>query len=186
MTQDSRFFRQISALVAQAIADLDGLDLAEVSQPAASGAPLFATVQSHFERQGWQHQRLPGKTALRFTYQGQQGKWVCIVSTREQARQVVIYSLYPPLVPEARRLAIAEFLTRANYHLTLGNFDLDFESGQVRLRTGLLLTPDTFRPALLQQLLLHHLQTADRHLGPYLAVLAGERSPQEAMTQLHP
>jgi len=61
---------------------------------------------------------LSGKTALRFTYQGQCGKWVCIVSTREQVRQLVVYSLYPPLVSAEQRPAIVEFLTRANYLIT--------------------------------------------------------------------
>ncbi|NJL02531.1 MAG: YbjN domain-containing protein [Spirulinaceae cyanobacterium SM2_1_0] len=178
------FFQQISTFVAQAIADLDGETLAALPALPATKAALFDSIQSYFERNGWQCQRLTGKTALRFTYQGQHGKWVCFVSTREQARQVIIYSIYPQNVPETQRLVIAEFFTRANYHLTLGSFEMDFESGQVRLRASLAIASEAIDAASFQQLLLHNLQTADRHLPGFLAVLSGKKRPREAIAEI--
>jgi len=68
--------------------------------------------------------------------------------------------------------------------LTLGNFDLDFESSQVHLRTCLPLYGESLEPEMLQQLLLSHLQTADRHLVPFTNVLAGRQSPREAIAAL--
>lgn len=37
-------------------------------------------------------------------------------------------------VSEAERLAVAEYITRANYVMTLGCFEMDFNDGEVRFR----------------------------------------------------
>ena len=37
-------------------------------------------------------------------------------------------------VSEAERLAVAEYITRANYAMTLGCFEMDFNDGEVRFR----------------------------------------------------
>jgi len=53
VTETNRFFEQISMFVAQAIADLDGVDLAEVRASVPSSLPLlFSSVRGYFERQG--------------------------------------------------------------------------------------------------------------------------------------
>jgi hypothetical protein len=40
-------------------------------------------------------------------------------------------------VPEAKRQAMAEFLTRAKYGLCMGNFEMDFGDGEVRYKASL-------------------------------------------------
>ena len=45
-----------------------------------------------------------------------------------------VYSISPVKVPEEARLRVAEYLTRANYGLTIGNFELDFSDGEVRYK----------------------------------------------------
>ena len=45
-----------------------------------------------------------------------------------------VYSISPVKVPEEARLRVAEYLTRANYALTIGNFELDFSDGEVRYK----------------------------------------------------
>ncbi len=42
--------------------------------------------------------------------------------------------MYPVKAPEEKRLAIAEFVARANDGLRIGNFELDFGDGEVRYK----------------------------------------------------
>ncbi|MCI8650164.1 MAG: YbjN domain-containing protein [Anaerotruncus sp.] len=45
-----------------------------------------------------------------------------------------IYSVLPVKAPEDKRSAVAEFITRANYGLIHGNFEMDYEDGEIRYK----------------------------------------------------
>ena len=48
---------------------------------------------------------------------------------------VTCYHTAPIKVPLEQRAAISEFITRANYGLTNGNFEMDFSDGELRYKT---------------------------------------------------
>ncbi len=45
-----------------------------------------------------------------------------------------VYTVFPVKAPEEKRGAVAAFLTRANYGLILGSFELDFDDGEIRFK----------------------------------------------------
>ena len=49
---------------------------------------------------------------------------------------VTCYHIAPIKVPEEQRVAVNEFITRANYGLTNGNFEMDFNDGELRYKTN--------------------------------------------------
>ena len=49
---------------------------------------------------------------------------------------VTCYHVVPIKVPEEQRIAVNEFITRANYGLTIGNFEMDFNDGELRYKTN--------------------------------------------------
>lgn len=49
----------------------------------------------------------------------------------------VLYLYHPLTVLQPLRLQAAEFITRANYGLPVGNYELDFEDGELRFKIGL-------------------------------------------------
>ena len=53
------------------------------------------------------------------------------------------YHIFPIRVSEERRAAVCEFITRANFGLKYGNFEMDFNDGELRYK--LLLTEHNFR-----------------------------------------
>jgi len=50
---------------------------------------------------------------------------------------ILIYSTLPFFVPKENMLKVGHLLARANYCLTCANFELDWESGQVRLKASI-------------------------------------------------
>ena len=48
---------------------------------------------------------------------------------------VTCYHTAPITAPLEQRAAISEFITRANYGLTNGNFEMDFSDGELRYKT---------------------------------------------------
>ena len=49
---------------------------------------------------------------------------------------VTCYHIAPVKAPVEQRSAISEFITRANYGLTNGNFEMDFNDGELRYKTN--------------------------------------------------
>ena len=48
---------------------------------------------------------------------------------------VTCYHIAPVKAPVEQRAAVSEFITRANYGLTKGNFEMDFNDGELRYKT---------------------------------------------------
>ena len=124
----------------------DGSDPADdVDQ---SGSLLDAVI-AFFTNDDWTFTKLQGQTVLHMAYQGENGLWNCYAQTRETEEQFIFYSIYPDLVPEDRRSSLAELLTRLNYGLVIGNFELDLDDGEVRYKTSI----DTVGSALKSQII---------------------------------
>jgi hypothetical protein len=63
------------------------------------------------------------------------GTWKFYAQVVEEHEVVLFYSICPLRVPEELRLEAAHFLTRANLGLASGNFELDFDDGEIRYKT---------------------------------------------------
>lgn len=94
--------------------------------------PLLQVLEEYLRTQGVEGARHPSAPAIRF----RSGPLICVAQARGE-RQLLVYCLAPASVPPPRRVAAAEFLTRANYGMAVGNFELDMEDGEVRFKTSL-------------------------------------------------
>ena len=60
------------------------------------------------------------------------GLFELVIETDSDPREVNIFLYLPNNVPEAKRLQVMEYLTRINWHLPMGHFEMDLDDGQVR------------------------------------------------------
>ena len=142
---------------------------------------LFNIVEKYFTDEEWYFMKLDGKSILQLSYQGKNGKWSCYAQVQEEQQLFYFYSVCPINVPEEKRMAAAEFLTRANYGLRVGNFEMDFSDGEVRYKTSLDVENDRLSPALISNLVYANLWTLDRYLPGLMSVIYGGITPQEAV-----
>lgn len=147
-------------------------------------AALFEIVVSFFESHDWPISQVEGETALQMAFQGENGQWSCYASTNEARQEFVFYSLCPINVPENQRLAMAEFLTRANYGITIGNFEMDFDNGEIHYKTSIDVEGDELSTALIQQLVAANVVIMNQYLPGIMAVIYGNVSPKEAIGQI--
>jgi hypothetical protein len=76
-----------------------------------------------------------------------------------------------------------EYLTRINYGLIIGNFEMDFDDGEIRYKTSIDVEDDPLTPALIRPVIYVNLLNMDRFLPGLEAVLTGELTPQAASAQ---
>jgi hypothetical protein len=121
-------------------------DLMALSKSASKGTAssgdrvtgaLLADLRALFRENGWPFSDVRGAPVLFSELSGVLGRWKFYAQVVEEQDLILLYSVCPLRVPEDRRTEVSEFLTRANYGLVAGNFELDFEDGEVRYKTAL-------------------------------------------------
>jgi hypothetical protein len=69
--------------------------------------------------------------------------------------------------------------------MAMGNFEMDFENGAVRFKTGIDVTGDELTPALLSPLLYANVLMMSTYLEGLLDVAEGDVAPMDAIAAAH-
>lgn len=147
------------------------------------GAIYDAAVQ-FFKEEEWVFVEIEGKPALSLNYAGKSGTWSCFAKAEEDKDMMLFYSYCPVKVPENKRPLVGDFLTRANYGLLIGNFEMDYNDGEVRYKTSIDVEGDELSKALVKRLVYDNLAVMDRYLPGVLSEIYGGASPTEAIAQV--
>lgn len=147
---------------------------------------LLRVLTDFFVAQGWSFSRHAEKPILRFEFAGKNGNWRCVAQSIPARQQLLFYSVCPVPAPEAKRTAVAEFITRANYGMATGNFEMDFSDGEVRYKTSLEcedVSPiDDFN--LIRPMVYRNLTMLDRYLPGIMQVIYADVSPADAVARI--
>jgi len=93
-----------------------------------------------------------------------------------------VYSLCNHNAPEDKRAAVAEVITRANYGLNIGNFEMDYRDGEIRFKVSMPVDPDQeLTDELLRLLIGVNVTTHTRYLRAIEAVLYRGAEPRKAV-----
>jgi hypothetical protein len=156
---------------------------AGLKSPATDGQ-FFEKIVNFFKEDDWPIVQIEGEPLLQMVFQGENGKWTCYAKAREDQEQFVFYSICPVNAPENKRLTVAEFLTRANSGMIIGNFEMDFEDGEIRYKTSIDVEGDSLSSALIKQLVYANVMMMDAYLPGIMSVIYGDVSPKDAIAQI--
>jgi hypothetical protein len=113
------------------------------------------------------------------------GRCDTFIDVRTEPNQILIFTTLPTNVPQNQRTRIAEFISRANYGLIIGNFELDFNDGQLRYKASYNYD-DTFPNS--ETVFLTNLYATfnmmDRYLPGIMSVIYANILPQDAISQI--
>jgi len=150
--------------------------LASRPHPEADGdgsRSLLEELKRVFSENGWPYSEVRGAPVLLADLSGPAGRWSFYAQAVEEKDLILLYSICPERVPEARRLEVSRFLTRANYGLAAGNFELDFEDGEVRYKTVLHLQGDELDGLVLKRLVRSNGIAVESYLPSLGSLIAG-------------
>ncbi len=143
----------------------------------------FQTLGKWLEEDDWHPTQIEGVLAYRTGFAGDHARVVCIAEIRAQ-QQFLFYALVPNKVPSDRRVPVAEALTRANWGLRIGNFELDFSDGEIRFKSSLDFEGELLTPALIRNTVYPAVATLDHYLPAIMAVAYGDKDPAEAIAEI--
>ena len=162
----------------------------EADESEASLQPLWANERilevmiRFFTEDDWSFTKIQGQSSLQIGFQGKNSEWNCYAKAREKQQQFVFYSIAPINAPEEKRSAIAEFLTRANYGMTIGNFELDFADGEIRYKTSIDVEGVSLKFPQIKRLVYTNVTMMDEYLPGIMSVIDGDVLPEDAIAQI--
>jgi hypothetical protein len=142
---------------------------------------ILSQLIRFFEDDGWRYEQISDLPALRTGFAGENGRWTCYAHAREAEHQVVFYSVLPVNVPPEKLSVVAEFVTRANYGMIVGNFELNYEDGEVRYKTSIDVGAGGLSLPLVRQLVYPNVATMDHYVPGLMAVIYSPTSPADAI-----
>jgi hypothetical protein len=142
---------------------------------------ILDTMLRFLDDDHWPYAHIKDETQASIRYQGVNGLWMVFLHAHEEHHELIIYSILADHAPEEDRLRVAEFVTRANYGLSVGNFELDLSDGEIRFKTSIDVEGSTLTPALVRQLLYINITTVDKYLPGVVFLLYHGYTPEDAV-----
>lgn len=142
----------------------------------------WSQIEQFFIQDEWPIQQIgENKRWMRTGFKGKNGQWTCYVNYIEHLDVVLFYSISPLTVPEDRRYAMAEFITRANYGMYIGNFEMDFDDGEVRYKSSLDVEDTELSFDMFKNILYPNVMTMDKYLPGLMSVAFSNTTPVDAI-----
>lgn len=149
--------------------------------PTIEHGPIQRSAARVYTKGGWPATELEDGSGFTMQVEGSDGEWSALAITDDDADRFVFYSLSPVDASPERLPAMAELLHRINHGLVSGTFELDHDTGEARLRTGIefitlprtVLADDDLLDAILNDLSAANVEIFDRYLSGLVAVSLG-------------
>ena len=143
----------------------------------SSSSLLFAAVEETFARMQWTGRRVPGREVLEADFDTHHTRIRVHVQAFAEVQAVSVGTTPGHEVPDSRAGLVSEMLMRTNLELTIGAFELDYDSGRVLFRATNIFPPDAADPRIIASLVHTALAETDR-LTPFLTLVL-RMSPEE-------
>ena len=148
-------------------------------------AGIFSKLIDFMEAEEWKYEILEGETVIRFHYRGSAGRVLCYGDVEEDKDWLIFYSYLPVNAPMDHLHEMAEFITRANRGMRIGNFELDFDDGEIRYKTSIDVEGGELTHKMIDNLLRANLSTMNRYFPGMMKLIYGDtRSPAELVREI--
>lgn len=131
---------------------------------------LHATVMEAFKSMGWKYRVVPDQEVVECAFEAHHTKVVLHAQSHSEAGILTVVASSSLNAPLSHFRAVAELVMRTNKELNLGNFEFDWDGGQVMFRISNVFGKHRADPRIIASLAHTAVAEMDR-FTPYLAEL---------------
>lgn len=131
---------------------------------------LFSAVQETFARMGWECRRVEGREVVEADFEVYHTRTRIHAQAFADLQAVSVVGALSHKVPDSRSGTVSEMLMRTNKELTMGNFELDHDSGTVLFRATNIFAPEHVDGNIIASMVHTTLAEVDR-LTPFLTIV---------------
>jgi hypothetical protein len=140
--------------------------------------PIMQTILRVIHARNWRYARYTDRPSVELSLACQFSSIRIVATAREKEHQAIVYAIMGQRVPEARRAAVAEFITRVNNAFFIGDFNLDFEEGMLCFRAGVDAEGGSLTEKMVANLIDMSSYAADSHHESLMQVIYGGADPR--------
>jgi hypothetical protein len=107
-----------------------------------------------------------------------------VLETDDDLHEVTLYVYLPEVVPERKRYTVMEYLTRVNFHLPMGHFEMDMDAGKLRFVTGQIMEGTDLSAKILLMLMRNALDRVETFFPGVLRIVHGNLHAVAALTEI--
>lgn len=144
----------------------------------------FDKVVKYLEGKAIKFEPRRDESIIKTGFEGNNGTYATFFDIKEDKNLLIIYSFSSIKIPEHKRLLIAEYLTRANYGIMTGNFEMDFRDGEVRYKASVHFADSTLSDAMIENLLEKSLSTLDTYFPGLMRVTYSNESAASVIMEI--
>jgi len=145
---------------------------------------LFSALIDYMEEEEWKYEILEGETIIRFHFKGRAGRLLCYGEVDEEKCWLIFYSYLPVNAPPEKLSQVAEFVARANRGMRIGNFELDYDDGEIRYKTSIDVEGGDLSDKMIDNLLRANLTTTDRYFSGLMELIYGDHPAAEIVKRI--
>lgn len=108
----------------------------------------------------------------------------CFAKIWEENDFFTFYIVLLDQTPSSLRTFVAEYITRANYGLLAGNFEMDYEDGEVRFKSSVAYRGENLTPGMIRNAVHLAIKSAEFYRSGLLRVCQENKSALEALAEL--
>lgn len=98
---------------------------------------MFNNLIAYLDNNKIQYSMLEGQKVATYFVRTENGNFQCIADVKESSNIFIFYTIIGIIVPKNKRLVVCELLTRMNYGIIVGNFEMDMDDGEIRYKTSI-------------------------------------------------
>ncbi len=116
------------------------------------------------------------------SYVADNARFDIVFDVYENIEIFAIYIYSPVNVPENKRLEVSELLTRLNWGMRVGNFELNMDDGLVRCKAVVDIEGSTLVTTMITNMLKAVLSTADKYFPMIMQICYGDKTAKELLS----
>lgn len=143
----------------------------------SSTSPLFDAVKSVFVAEGWDFHQIPGREVIQSGFEAHHTRVNLHVQAFPELNAISVVAESPLATHDpAQRERLAELVLRTNQGLTVGNFEMDWDSARVMFRVSNLFPQATADPEIVRGLVHTTILEMDR-ISPLVVLIMQATGP---------
>ena len=145
---------------------------------------MFKSLKKYIKAQDWRADIDEETKEIVFSIRGENGQFMCIAFVVEGETIFSFYSVCGVFVPESKRSLFAEFLTRVNYGRIIGNFEMDFDDGEVRYKTSFDYQDVNVNSTVIDNLINANIVSMDKAIPSIMGLIYGSLVIEDAVKNI--
>lgn len=143
---------------------------------------LLPVVRGALDAMEWSYTEPPGE-GLVCDMAGEHTVYSFLFRVDEKLEIVCCYARVGFRVPPEKRMDVCEALTRANYGLRVGNFEMDMDDGEIRYKASIDVEGGVLGETMVQNLVRASVASFDRYYPALMRVVWANTSPADAIAE---